>query len=826
MRTHDDDELAARLRAAIDALPASSAPRTLPTGAPRRRAYSIVRVASALALSAVTLVAALVAGSALTERRASMASASPAVSASDRYGLIVPFGGPIVRSEEDPTPIARLYDEPLHRGQAELPVTSAVSPDGRRVAYWIWGSSPPGLGSLALTTLALFDGNTGTTRELLRLANEAGSGVVWSTDGTGLLVGVLQDTTGSASGATLARLRTFDLATGKTEDVGPAISTRGASGGPFIPGGSPSARADPGSVAFRPLLWDRRADRVAGAMASGNPNYTTGLIVMDRGAAREVPLDGQFLTTSIVVSPDGTTAAGARTRDFALVAWPLADYAARTEIVPTSGERILSLWWRPRTDQLYFIRDNSLTGDTVNKWSRLEVWRPWRDAPRIVDPLTVGIMFRFDGSAYFRNQGGVAPSQGGGVDGLDLIETDSQRSLGRFSTRIAGTLLLPQASAVVTPAPSAVPTATLLPVGGFSKVQVAPLGSAKGDFVFATRDGSQGSELWAIPLTSGGAAASVVLRYPGNATPWLSSRLSPNGRRFAFEMDRGDRVRRIAIADLTTGSVSWLRTDDSNQHDTQPAWDRSGERIAFVRTTQVAGQFDGSVWVVNVNGTGLRQIVPSSPAATYVHEWTADGRSVAFYQGVGYDVVDVANGSRVGMDKVVSADASWRNGLPALVAHGWDTVGSGDQQYIFVTDDAKTPRNVVVRARSTNDFLSSPRWRPGGDEFLYVYTDAGAQPRRSELRVRSLSGGERTVATEAGFPVWSPDGSSIVYVRSEEVAVPTAGGGRATALSNAELRIVDADGRNDRLLYRPQVGPGESTSNWCVCNDALATRRL
>src|SRR5687768_7770246 len=106
MQTPDDDDLAARLRAAIDALPASSAPRTLPAGAQRRRAYSIVRVASALALSAVTLVAAVVAGSALTERRASMASASPAVSASDRYGFIVPLGGPIVRSEEDATPIA------------------------------------------------------------------------------------------------------------------------------------------------------------------------------------------------------------------------------------------------------------------------------------------------------------------------------------------------------------------------------------------------------------------------------------------------------------------------------------------------------------------------------------------------------------------------------------------------------------------------------------------------------------------------------------------------------------------------------------------------
>jgi Tol biopolymer transport system component len=359
-------------------------------------------------------------------------------------------------------------------------------------------------------------------------------------------------------------------------------------------------------------------------------------------------------------------------------------------------------------------------------------------------------------------------------------------------------------------------------------VQIAPLGNVRGDIVFGTRDASAASsgpitELWAIPIASP-SDARVVLRYPGHGTPGLSSRLSPDGRQFAFVMDRGDRVSRIAIADLVSGAFSWLKTDDSNTADAEPVWDPSGARMAFTRAAPGSA---AGVWVVNLDGSGLRQLVPPTQQPTYVHQWTPDGRAVAFYQGIGYDIVDVASGARVHMDKVVSADASWRRGSPSLLARGWDTASDGDLAYIFVADGASAARNVMVRASSVPEPVNDPRWRPGRDEFLYERVEAGP-PLRSELRIRSLSGSERTVAENAGMPVWTPDGSSVVYIRPETTDLPGQGEGGSTikAIVSAEIRVVSADGGNDRVLYRSAPAPGQRLPpNWCVCNDALAVRR-
>jgi len=42
----------------------------------------------------------------------------------------------------------------------------------------------------------------------------------------------------------------------------------------------------------------------------------------------------------------------------------------------------------------------------------------------------------------------------------------------------------------------------------------------------------------------------------------------------------------------------------------------------------------------------------------------------------------------------------------------------------------------------------------------------------------------------------------------------------------AEIRVIDADGSGDRLLYSAKAENGQLPPNWCVCNDAVATRRL
>jgi hypothetical protein len=119
---------------------------------------------------------------------------------------------------------------------------------------------------------------------------------------------------------------------------------------------------------------------------------------------------------------------------------------------------------------------------------------------------------------------------------------------------------------------------------------------------------------------------------------------------------------------------------------------------------------------------------------------------------------------------------------------------------------------------------SQPRWRPNVDEFIYGFSDDRTE--RAELRVRSLLGAERILTVSGGSLTWTSDGSAIVYMHAEEVQLPGTGEGAQRALVLAEIRVVEADGTGDRLLYRTAAPDGQLPPNWCVCNDAMATRRL
>lgn len=472
-----EESLGRELRAAIDSLPTMSAPMPLHGPARRSAVSNVFRASTILAGSALVIVLALVVGQATGERRTALASPPPMDTA---YGLIVQFGGPHVVREDAPAalPLAQLYPEPVHRGMAELAVVHATSPDGTRVAYWAWGTSPAGLGSLSLTRLALYDAAAGTPRDVLSLPNEGGAGVVWSTDGGGLLISVIANSGAGELGAQLAQLRTVDLATGTVTSVGPTFGAQSASGGPFA--ATPRPTPAPGAqITMKPLLWDRAADRIVAAVAFPNPNYASSIMVIDRGVVSSYPFEGQFLTSTLAVSPDGKTIAGARTRDFALVTWPIADYARRDEIVPAAGERILSLWWRPRSDQLYFLHDNSLTTSGGAMWSRLEVWRPGAGGPRVVDDSAgPGLIFRADGSAYLMVRPG---STAQAI--YDVVDANSGRVLGQISNvRVAGTLLLPRA---VTPA--AVVTCSQ---AGFTGTVVGAFTLAAGDLARQEETGS------------------------------------------------------------------------------------------------------------------------------------------------------------------------------------------------------------------------------------------------------------------------------------------------------------------------------------------------
>jgi len=376
-------------------------------------------------------------------------------------------------------------------------------------------------------------------------------------------------------------------------------------------------------------------------------------------------------------------------------------------------------------------------------------------------------------------------------------------------------------TASTSPSPTSTPAPAPVVVQG---VKVDPLGDVRGEYVFATRDvpgdGPPTSELWAIPL-SDGTRAQAVVRYRGHTMPWLAGKISPDGRRFAVPADRGDGVTRILIVSLIDGALAWLKTDDTKDSDTQPVWDPSGKQIAFVRAG-AANQW--SLWAVSADGSALRRITDPVALPMYLHTWTADGGAIAFYQGIGYDVISLANGARSHASDLISADASWRAASPALLATVSTSINFGSRYQVVLAAAPDGPRTVIAETAAPGLSLGGPRWRPGRDEFLYSFGDAATSTH--ELRVRSLSGAERRFAFDGGSPAWTTDGSAIVYLRGETAPFPGEGGSTQQALVLAEIRVIGADGGGDRTLYRTPAPAGALPPNWCVCNDALAVRKL
>jgi dipeptidyl aminopeptidase/acylaminoacyl peptidase len=111
---------------------------------------------------------------------------------------------------------------------------------------------------------------------------------------------------------------------------------------------------------------------------------------------------------------------------------------------------------------------------------------------------------------------------------------------------------------------------------------------------------------------------------PLPAASWASwHSWSPAGDAIVYEMGRGG-SRRIDIIDLATSSPRSLvgPAQFGACEVWAPDWSPAGDRIAFTSCDQ-------KLYVVNVDGTGLRRVA----ASAYGPRWSIDGKSMLFLSG-------------------------------------------------------------------------------------------------------------------------------------------------------------------------------------------------
>jgi serine/threonine protein kinase len=204
------------------------------------------------------------------------------------------------------------------------------------------------------------------------------------------------------------------------------------------------------------------------------------------------------------------------------------------------------------------------------------------------------------------------------------------------------------------------------------------------------------------------------------------------------------------------------------------------------------------IWIVNVDGTGLRQITDRLEGACQP-SWAPDGERLVFISPCRSNQEIYPNSSLF----IINADGSDITPLPTILGGDFDPDWSPDGNFIVFTSLRNGNRNQVhvmdLRDLSvkllSEEFVQDlqPAWSADGEQIAFVSTRKGPfqlwtmDPNGSSQELFSRSASARNTN-----PVWSPDGSVIVFDQSKGLGeVPTLFAARFEEGGMNEFRIFE-----------------------------------
>ena len=167
--------------------------------------------------------------------------------------------------------------------------------------------------------------------------------------------------------------------------------------------------------------------------------------------------------------------------------------------------------------------------------------------------------------------------------------------------------------------------------------------------------------------------------------------------------------------------------------DKSPRISPDGERVLFTRVSVVNGHEKAALYIVNIDGSGLKPVNPGGCQQPCRAEqngaWSPDGKHIAFTKAI-------------------------------VLSESYE-----DQGIWIMNDDGSQPRQVSVPKppqRYQDDF---PAWSPDGSRIIFRRVDG--MEYQSALLVIGVDGsGMKEIVSkkvDATEPAWSPDGTLIAF---------------------------------------------------------------
>ncbi len=240
---------------------------------------------------------------------------------------------------------------------------------------------------------------------------------------------------------------------------------------------------------------------------------------------------------------------------------------------------------------------------------------------------------------------------------------------------------------------------------------------APNELLWYTRDGKQIGRLGA----------------PGN---YIEPRLAPDGQRVAVSIyDDLSKTRSIWTYELARGTAS--RVTFEKAYHTDPVWSPDGKRLLFSASSNSIA----NLHLKNASGLGEEQTLLDSKQPMYPKDWYADGRQIAYSQGVGGRI-------QIGV--------------------------------LQLTPEKKA--SLLLRTQFDED---NPRFSPDGKWLAYQSNETGAL----EVYVVPLPdlSSKWKVSTQGGAqPVWRGDGKELFYVAADKKVMAVAVTRKGDALEFAQ----------------------------------------